>query len=266
MSHSFDNPKDSQQHINFKKKWFSAHQSVIKGQPLDKTIQSIKTLENSSIFSSEIIVVYCTQEMRPMYVTKNVEKVLGYTQEEFLSWEEGAFFKIGAHNQPTYYPNLLKWEALFTKECPHRKAQTKVRGHFCGVNYLHKDGSTRRFMLRQESIMGENLTLPEFDFFFFEDVSHLIKSEDYWMLFESFEESESYSKFFKNEGEENYPITAREKEVLNLIAAGKSTKEVAIELHISPDTVGQHRKNMIRKIMAKDTSALIQLCKICEII
>ena len=51
-----------------------------------------------------------------------------------------------------------------------------------------------------------------------------------------------------------------------LIAAGKSTKEVAAELFISTDTVSQHRKNMIRKMMAKDTSSLIHLCKICEII
>lgn len=266
MSHAFDTRKESQQSINFKKKWFSAHQDVVKRQSLEETIRSIQTLENNSIFSSEMIVVYRTQDIMPLYVSKNVEKVLGYSQEEFLSWEEGAFLKIGAMDQPSYYPNLLKWEESFVKNCPHRSAETKARGHFCGVRYLCKDGTRRRFMLRQEFTLGENLTLPEFDLLYFEDITHLVKNEDYWIMIESYGKNENYSRFFRKEGEFSYPITDREKEVLLLIANGKSTKEVASELNISPDTVGQHRKNMIRRTMAKDTSSLIQLCKICNII
>ena len=60
-------------------------------------------------------------------------------------------------------------------------------------------------------------------------------------------------------------ITEREKEILTLISNGMSSKEVANELSISKETVSQHRKNMINRINAKDTSCLIHLCKSCDV-
>ncbi len=49
-----------------------------------------------------------------------------------------------------------------------------------------------------------------------------------------------------------YPdgLSAREVEVLRLIAAGKSNREVAEELFISPNTAGHHVSNILNKIGA----------------
>jgi len=258
MSDDLDNLKDSQKHLNFKKKWFAAHQSVVKSQYLDQTIESIKTLEDNNIFSNEMVIVHAVQDFKPVYVSKNIEKILGYTQEEFLSWKS-VFFKIGAYQQPDFFPNLMKWDRQFNKLCPHKNTKAKARSHLCGMRFLCKDGAISRFLIRQESELAENLIMPEFDVLFFLDITHLMKTDDYWMLFETYNEKEVFSQFYSKSGVDNYPITAREKEVLKIIADGKNTKEVARELNISADTVGQHRKNMIRKMMAKDTSALIQL-------
>ena len=43
-------------------------------------------------------------------------------------------------------------------------------------------------------------------------------------------------------------LTKREKEVLHLISQAKSNKDIAKELFISPETVGVHRKNIMRKL------------------
>ncbi|MDO8692688.1 MAG: response regulator transcription factor [Sheuella sp.] len=40
----------------------------------------------------------------------------------------------------------------------------------------------------------------------------------------------------------------RKEQVLRLIAGGLSSKEIAQELHISPSTVGVHRRNIMQKI------------------
>jgi DNA-binding NarL/FixJ family response regulator len=51
-------------------------------------------------------------------------------------------------------------------------------------------------------------------------------------------------------------LTLREKEVLKLIAEGKSHKEIADLLFISVRTVDHHRANIMRKLKIKDTAGL----------
>jgi two-component system sensor histidine kinase TtrS len=54
-------------------------------------------------------------------------------------------------------------------------------------------------------------------------------------------------------------VTPRERQVLVLVAEGNSTKEIAIELGISPKTVEFHRSNLLRKFDAKTSSQLVAL-------
>jgi DNA-binding NarL/FixJ family response regulator len=52
-------------------------------------------------------------------------------------------------------------------------------------------------------------------------------------------------------------VTAREKEVLELIAAGLRNKEIAARLHISEDTVEVHAKNIFTKLSVRDRTAAV---------
>ena len=54
-------------------------------------------------------------------------------------------------------------------------------------------------------------------------------------------------------------FTGKEKEVLALISAGLTTKEIAGKLNISYHTVETHRKNLLRKAAAKNSAQLIQM-------
>jgi DNA-binding NarL/FixJ family response regulator len=44
------------------------------------------------------------------------------------------------------------------------------------------------------------------------------------------------------------PITRRELEVVRLIAVGRTNREVAQELFVSPRTVDMHVRNILRKL------------------
>jgi len=55
----------------------------------------------------------------------------------------------------------------------------------------------------------------------------------------------------------NMQLTRREKEILNCIASGMSSKQIAIKLFISENTVANHRKNMLRKKNVKTSAQLI---------
>jgi DNA-binding CsgD family transcriptional regulator len=56
----------------------------------------------------------------------------------------------------------------------------------------------------------------------------------------------------------NASLTEREKQILAHIADGLSSKQIADKLAISINTVGNHRKNMLLKMGAKNTAELIQ--------
>ena len=55
------------------------------------------------------------------------------------------------------------------------------------------------------------------------------------------------------------PLTRREREVLELIAAGCSNKEAGRELGISPRTIEDHRANIMKKLSARNATELVRL-------
>lgn len=54
-------------------------------------------------------------------------------------------------------------------------------------------------------------------------------------------------------------LTAREREVLQRIAEGQGSKEIAADLHVSQRTVESHRANLMRKLDVHKVSGLVRL-------
>jgi len=57
-----------------------------------------------------------------------------------------------------------------------------------------------------------------------------------------------YSRLSKREGEAESQLTSREREIVQLIVEGNSTKEIAAAIHVSVKTVETHRLNAMMKI------------------
>jgi two-component system, NarL family, response regulator NreC len=54
------------------------------------------------------------------------------------------------------------------------------------------------------------------------------------------------------------PLTQREREVLQLIAEGKTNKEISLELGMSVKTVDSHRQNLMTKLDIHETAGLVR--------
>jgi DNA-binding CsgD family transcriptional regulator len=57
----------------------------------------------------------------------------------------------------------------------------------------------------------------------------------------------------------DYPITPREKEILQMIVDGYSNKEIGDQLSISVRTVEAHRQNLFRKFDVDNIVKLVRL-------
>jgi DNA-binding NarL/FixJ family response regulator len=56
-----------------------------------------------------------------------------------------------------------------------------------------------------------------------------------------------------------YNLTKRELEILRLIAQALNNKQIGKELYISDQTVGVHRKNIMRKLSVNSTASLVKV-------
>ena len=58
-------------------------------------------------------------------------------------------------------------------------------------------------------------------------------------------------------GAESVPLSAREREVVRLVALGHTGREIADELHVAHDTVRTHVRNATRKLHARSRAHLV---------
>ena len=70
---------------------------------------------------------------------------------------------------------------------------------------------------------------------------------------------QEYSQPGRNGSETEPHLTGRERQVLQLIVEGKSNKEIALVLGISPKTVSVHRTNIMSKLDVQNTVELIRV-------
>ncbi len=104
--------------------------------------------------------------------------------------------------------------------------------------YLLKECSPRELVQAIESVMeGQTFLSP--------GIVDLVL-DDYVRYLNQFDSSDSSV------------LTARETEVLQLIAEGVSTKDIASRLHISVKTVETHRRQIMEKLDAKSVAQLIK--------
>lgn len=62
----------------------------------------------------------------------------------------------------------------------------------------------------------------------------------------------------KQSSEETFALTARQKEILQLVAQGHTNREIGEQLEISVRTVEVHRFNLMRRLNVKNVAQLLR--------
>jgi len=71
---------------------------------------------------------------------------------------------------------------------------------------------------------------------------------------------------FNGRRQQELGITAREMEILQLMAAGMSNREIATKLFVSENTVKTHSARLFDKLQAKRRTQAVQLAKAAQLI
>jgi len=100
-----------------------------------------------------------------------------------------------------------------------------------------------------------------YTFNYVQNIHHLLKKDfrHYWIRISHGENSEHVHTFHSQDKLHSNKdlLSAREKEILKLIADDCDTKEIAERLGISLKTVEVHRYNVLKKLDIKNTAALV---------
>jgi len=93
------------------------------------------------------------------------------------------------------------------------------------------------------------------------DINHLCKQNSFQPSLMSVKGVADFIQFnMKEELNADHQFTARELEIVRMLAKGMSSDRIAEALNISPFTVKIHRKNILKKSSAKNTTGLIAEC------
>lgn len=229
-----------------------------------------KLLGQYATLNNQFISIFNTKTQRVLYMSPNYLDVLGYTctEEDYKRWATLYWMRDLPLAQSWFFMQMT----LFFKNTVQLKlnaAQENKSLTWYIHNFLLTPPGEKTHHI---SITGQGIELmPDGSMrvmlLIVKDVEMLIKENSPWWAEFTINQNERYF-FHQNEKkfQKGSILSAREREILELIKIGKDTKLIAQQLHISPHTVDKHRKNMIEFTGAKDMSSLLQLCEIGKII
>lgn len=230
----------------------------------DLIVEQLNRLDERGAFPDCIVTLIKLDDIKVLYVSSSVQRILGFSAEEYI--DHNIFLnRGGSSKQKNIHHDAVRSFEDFRSITPGTVV-TDMKDIMCGVLVKHKDGSYKKTLLKHTIGKCNEDIWPLLVIGVRYDITEHLKGEDYWIYREKNVDGQVVSKLYAENRNEKQLLTPREKEILKLIASGLSSKEVARQLYISTETVKQHRKNMIQRTHAKDTSSLIHICKLCEII
>ncbi len=168
-----------------------------------------------------------------------------------------------------FFMDSVTWFTGLLDKIPFEQ-RLNIQIFHCGIRYRLLDERPVCLLSKGLPIHYNASRQFSYTFNYVQNIHHLLKKEfrHYWIRISHGENSE-YVHSFHSDSKLNSNkdlLSAREKEILKLIADNCETKEIAKRLFISTATVGNHRSNMIEKLGARDTTALVQIAKMAGMI
>lgn len=233
--------------------------------------QISQVLGQYAALNNQIITVYNMKTQQVLYISNTYHSVSGYdcSMEEYKKWSSVYFLRD--------LPLAQSWFIIQTSLWFKTNVQPKIKKMGAEKSlkmYLHNFAlrppeapRTHHLSMTVEALEMADNGSPIIFLIAKKEVESLIKEDSPWWAEFCFNEQERYyyhqeeRKFLKGS-----ILSDREREILLLIKKGAETKNIAENLELSTHTVEKHRKNMLERTGAKDTSMLLKICEMGKLI
>lgn len=172
-------------------------------------------------------------------------------------------------NYVSFFSDSVNWFTSVLEKMPFEQSKN-IQIFHCGIRYRLLDDKPVCLFSKGLPIHYNSERKFSYTFNYVQNIHHLLKKDFryYWIRISHGENNEYVHTFHSHDKLSSTKdiLSEREKEILKLVADDFDTKEIAERLFISAATVGNHRSNMIEKMGARDTTALVQLAKMTEMI
>lgn len=233
-----------------------------------KYLNNIELLRSLNEHQDSISILLDVRKYEVINLSGDCYHFFGYSTEEIREDKLQSVFKLLDKQNLNFPINSITWYLNTLKKVPHNYKR-KHFGSLWGVCMQHKNGRNLKCLFSFKPLEFDEENKPILMMVVISDVTHLLKGNNYWFRLTYGDNVEKRSLVYQSTEHttiEQDILTEREKEILRYIADGNDTKHIAASLSISPNTVDNHRRNMLSRTGTRDTTALIQLCKMMNVL
>lgn len=229
----------------------------------EKYLQEIGFFNKDTTYLNAVYGIMDMTDLSFKYIA-NTDISLGIPAENFLKKGFSEFLGSMTPEKENIsaIPSLFKYMVDSISEAP-QEIQRNFIAYGYGMKHRRPSGKPFHTMVQIFGLEFNKEGYPTLCFIVDQDIDHLIKPTDQYLGRVSFNSGEFVTTFSSQEKtlKKQDIFSLRELEVLKLLMKGNESKQIGEKLFISSNTVDNHRKNMIRKLDARDTTALVQLTK-----
>ncbi|MFC3879960.1 LuxR C-terminal-related transcriptional regulator [Algoriphagus namhaensis] len=252
------NLKNQNKYTKFFQKWAK--------QEFKSSPDESKLMENLEVISQNIgmqeglyIACFDYRHLTLAFFTENVEDLVGYPSSIFRkAGMEAAFTMI----HPDDRPELFRFQEIVFKAFHGLTLKEKQSFEFSyTTRWVHRTSKEVFWMLGRVKpyFIDENGNFA-MDLHVIVRLDHTPKISSYDWNYSYVKEDRERVVVSKNRpSDQPIKLTKKEKQIAGFILEGFSSKEVADKLHISVNTVGTHRKNILKKLGARNVMDMVKI-------
>ena len=221
-------------------------------------IERYRALEKLCLPISPVLYIWDIPRDEYLYFSKNVHQYTGCSAHELLTGGSALIREMMHPDDLVSYTRINQELRRFMRSLPAGAYQNyrllyKLRVKKTKVEvYL-------QLLIEEVILQVDALGTPLLVTGKISDVSHLNPSEGASLYVTEAAGADRVNRRFFLYKAQQEVLSRREREVLDLLAEGSTNVETAERLHISVNTVKNHRKSMLKKTGANNTAALVRL-------
>jgi DNA-binding CsgD family transcriptional regulator len=209
-------------------------------------------------------VIFSYHDFSIYHINVGTAKYFGTTPEEVLS--EGPAYLVGC-----IHPHQIFAATENTKFITAELQQAgmpimkEYHSSYVNCNIICRHGNKHRSLFHAFPVLFDEQGHPMLGMFLIYDLEPFMNDGIWWFRYKL---GDKVFVYHADSGklEAGDILRERELEILRRIAEGATSKEIAQKINLSIHTIENHRRNMLKRTGAVDTSALIHVCKLCGIL